>query len=92
MWLVEANVVARFINEACDRIDLSEAKCTTSFAYSTFKGWCYANGVQHRHMPQLNNFGTRFKDLGYLVKHTNAGTKIYGISIKEEWAKKAVAT
>jgi putative DNA primase/helicase len=87
MWLTEANVVARFIEEACDRIDPSQAQCTTSFAYAIFTGWCRANGVQEKHRPQLNNFGKRFDELGYRVKHSNAGSSIFGIAIRDEWAK-----
>ena len=85
MWLSEANVVARFIEEACQKIDPSQSGCITSFAYAVFVGWCEANGVQQKHRPQQNTFGKRFEELGYRVKHTNAGSGIYGISLNAEW-------
>jgi putative DNA primase/helicase len=87
MWLADANVVARFIDEACDRINPTETRCTTGSAYPVFMVWCDANGVQERHRPQLNNFGKRFEDLGYRVTHTRAGSSIFGIAIKDEWVK-----
>ena len=84
LWLADANIVARFIDEACDQIDPSKATCTTSYAYAVFTEWCKANGVREIHRPQMNNFGKRFEELGYRVKHTNSGTCIYGINVKDE--------
>ena len=40
--------------------------------------------MRENHRPQLNNFGKRFEELGYRVKHTNTGTCIYGINVKDE--------
>jgi P4 family phage/plasmid primase-like protien len=87
MWLREANVVARFIEDVCEKVDPAQGQCITSYAYSIFTMWCDANGIQQRHRPQLNNFGKRFEELGYLVKHVKIGTKIHGIQIKEDVVK-----
>lgn len=89
MWLSEANVVARFIEDACIKCDPNKAMCTTGFAYAVFTTWGDVNGVQYNHRPQLNTFGKRFEELGYRVHHTKDGTSIFGISIKEEWQKVA---
>jgi hypothetical protein len=85
MSLAETNVVARFIEEACEKVDPDKSKCATSFAYVAFNRWCDFSGLHPRYRPQLNTFGERFEELGYLVKHNKVGSAIYGINIRNEW-------
>jgi putative DNA primase/helicase len=81
-WLSEANVVARFIAEACVRTAPDVATFTTSQLYGEFDIWCLDAGVQERHRPQQNQFKKRLEDIGLRVKHTDSGTGVYGIDLK----------
>lgn len=86
MWLAEANVVARFIEDACDRIDPTQPGCTTTMAFEAFIMWSDSNGVQPRHRPQQNQLKKRLQEIGLRVGHTDHGTGVYGIKIKSQWA------
>jgi P4 family phage/plasmid primase-like protien len=85
MWLTDANVVARFVAEACESIDPAKPGCISSSAYDSFVRWCEANGVQQRHRPQGNQFKKRLEDIGMRVHHTDKGSGIFGIRVKTEW-------
>lgn len=85
MWLADANVVARFIEEGCEKISADKAQCITTMFYAAFTNWCDENGVQPCHRPQQNQVSKRVEELGYRVKHGDHGTHIYGIKIKAEW-------
>ena len=87
MWLAEANVVSRFIEEACERIDPDKPDCLTSMAHDAFKFWADSTGVQERHRPQQNQIKKRFEELGFRVAHTEHGTAVFGIRIKPEWSQ-----
>lgn len=84
MWLAEANVVSRFINEGCEKIESDKSVCTTSTLYADFDSWCDDSGVQARHRPQLYNFGKRLTEIGVLVKHNNQGSAVYGVMAKRQ--------
>ena len=83
MWLSDANVVARFIDEACERISIGKTELTTTTLYYEFNLWCDQNGVQQRHRPQANQFKKRLEDLDVCVKHTNKGSSVLGLRIKK---------
>jgi P4 family phage/plasmid primase-like protien len=87
MWLAEANVVSRFVEEACDRIEPEKPGCTTSMLYGAFKEWATANGVQERHRPQQNQMKKRLEEIGLRVKHVGDGTGVFGIRPRQEWTQ-----
>lgn len=84
MWLADANIVSRFIAEACEKIPADESVCTTSALYASFAEWCENNGVQLRHRPQQNQFKKRLEDLGIRVSHTDKGSGVFGLKIKSK--------
>ena len=86
MWLMESNVVARFIEDACVKIESTKPGCTTSEAYNAFIKWCEANGVQSRHRPQLNQLKKKLEDIGIRVAHTDHGTGVFGFKINSVWS------
>ena len=83
MWLADANVVARFIDEACEPIDTKKSDFTTVTGYDAFIRWCDENGVQQKHRPQTNQFKKRLEDIGIKVSHTEKGSSVFGIRIKD---------
>lgn len=78
MWLSDANIVARFLSDACERIGPSEPGCLSSTMYHCFNEWCCVNGVLERHRPQANQMKHRLIEIGVKVQHTDKGTAIYG--------------
>lgn len=89
MWLNEANVVSRFIEDACEKIDPTKPGCTTEMLYSAFMPWCDANGVQPKYRPQQNQIKKRLQEIGFKVEHCQHGTGVYGVSIKKGWLTSA---
>ncbi|MBK6357140.1 MAG: hypothetical protein IPF44_10635 [Betaproteobacteria bacterium] len=85
MWIADANVVARFVAEACQPIDPGKSGFTTTEGYEAFICWCDQNGVQQKHRPQANQFKKRLEDLGIKVSHTEKGTGVFGYGLMKEW-------
>jgi P4 family phage/plasmid primase-like protien len=85
MWLNEANVVSRFIEDACEKIDPTKPGCTTEMLYSAFMPWCDANGVQPKYRPQQNQIKKRLQEIGFKVEHCEHGTGVWGVGIKSKW-------
>ena len=92
MWLADANVVARFVDEACEPIEPGKAGFTTTAGYEAFIDWCDDNGVQQKHRPQANQFKKRLEDLGIKVSHTEKGTGVFGYRLKDERRVGSVGT
>lgn len=87
-WLSEANVVSRFVDDACVRLPAEAANSsmlTTSALHHEFIIWANHNDVQPIHRPQRNQFKGRLMDLGFKVEHTNVGTSVFGLRLKPRW-------
>lgn len=91
MWFSEANVVSRFISDTCDRVPGEKAGDTTGTLYLAFRAWADTNDVQKVHRPQQRTFGARIEELGYVVRHTNKGSAVFGLVLKPEWQTRADA-
>jgi len=84
-WLMEANVVARFLEDGCEKIDSDVPGTTTSILYQAFIPWAEANGVQPKYRPQANKLRSALEDLGVKVEHSNKGSTVYGYRPKRDW-------
>ena len=84
MWLSNANVVPRFVSEACESIGSDKFEHTTSQFYDAMIEWCRSESVQERYRPSQHTLKKRLLELGILVKHTNAGSAVYGLRIKDK--------
>lgn len=84
-WLRDANVVSRFVAEACERTDAKRPGTTTRVLNQVFNDWADAERVALAHRPQANRMRSRFEDLGFKVMHTNRGTAVYGLRPRAEW-------
>jgi P4 family phage/plasmid primase-like protien len=84
-WLRDANVVSRFLAEACERADPTRPGVTSRVLNQVFNAWADAEGVAAAHRPQANRMRSRLEELGFKVAHTNRGTAVYGLKPRAEW-------
>lgn len=87
-WLSNANVVARFIEEACEQVDASKFEHTTSQFFDALRHYCDEEKVQRQFQPTLSRMKQRLESLGYRIAHTNVGSGVFGLRLKESWKKK----
>lgn len=87
LWLSNANTVARFVSEACEIIASDKAGGTTSEFYLALVEWCEAEHIHPRYRPTQHTLKKRLAELGYLVKHTNAGSAVFGLCIAPRWRR-----
>lgn len=85
MWLSNTNVVPRFVSEACEPVGPDKFEHTTSMFYDAMTMWCRSENVQERYRPSQHTLKKRFGELGIFVKHTNVGSAVYGLRIKDKW-------
>ena len=85
LWLSNANVVPRFIEEACERIDAGQFEHTTSQLYDALTDWCTAEHVPDRFRPAQHTLKKRLTDLDFRVIHTKVGSAVYGLRINDRW-------
>jgi phage/plasmid-associated DNA primase len=85
LWLSNTNAVPRFVSEACERIDSDKWEHTTSMFYDAMTMWCQGEHIPERFRPTQHTMKKRMTELGYLVKHTKAGSAVFGLRIKEKW-------
>lgn len=91
-WWSEANVVTRFINEVCMRLDRNKPGCTTLVLHEVLTFWARENKVPEKYWPSLNSLKSKLQELGYDVAHGNKGSTIRGLRVPNSWLKKAVSS
>lgn len=84
-WLMDANVVARFLSDACEPLEADQPGALSSTFYKAFCKWAEDGGVLPRHRPQSNQMKQRLVDIGLKVEHTHDGTTVFGFRPKTEW-------
>ena len=87
-WFANANVVSRFLADACEKVSPEKSGPTMTSLYAAFQSWAEKNHVQGVHRPQLKSMRERLEALGYKVIHTNAGSCVFGLRLKpEDWVE-----
>ena len=75
-WLASANPLPAFLEERCER----EGACLVRELYEAYTTWTRENGIT-RAQQQLS-FKRNLQNLGFEVKHSNRGTKVFGLSLR----------
>lgn len=76
----ESDVVALFVDSACERTD-SRTVTMTSELYGAYVRWCQNSGLE----PIANSmFGKELQRLGFEKKSSNKGTMRRGIILKDD--------
>lgn len=81
-WLQNANTVARFVEEGCEKdavglVDLRELR-------DAYVAWCDEEGIQPRYVVTKNNIRKHLLDLGFEISVRNGYPHIIGLKITFE--------